>query len=323
MICFWLMAKKRELVVVVDKEARETLSGLSFRYFHAARREKDRTYILRTPLGERRRVKGTLVRNPNLREHAAEYLYLEVNDSCNFACSYCGVGGDIRHTKLAQLVNEEARYITPEFVSSFAESIMVQPFTGLVRKFFYGGGEPLLNPKEYKRVTDGFGKVGRTIHIVSTNGCNLPLGYNEFASFVQGINSPYIFLTVSEEHKRQYASLRQEDSEELARYIPQNVQPEHALEEKVKIIGKHCEKLGIGFTVNVVEGIDSPTTEKDLRQHIIDSGIEVIVTELNGHRDPCSQGQEMAIRSNGDLYPHCYDIFTGKNKIGVVGLLVR
>jgi hypothetical protein len=314
------MAKNRSLVVVVDAQAHEKLKDLNFRYFIQAKKQRVRNYTLETPLGNRRKVSGTLVARPNFKQHSAEYLYLEVNNTCNFSCPPCGVGNKINHIKLAQIINEDAHYITPEFVSTLASKIQNHPYAGLVRKMFYGGGEPLLSPKKFRTLMDGFEGIERTIHVVATNGCTLPLDYDKFAAFVEEIGRPYIFLSVSEHHKGQYARLSREAGEKLAQYIPQNVQPEHALEEKARIIGEHCENLGIGFTVNVLEYPDTHT-EKDLREHIIKSDIEIISTELNGHRQPCSQGQELAIRSNGDIYPHCYDIFTGTNRIGVVGLL--
>lgn len=314
------MAKEKELVVIVDEEARKTLEPLGFRYFAEAKRKRDRTYVIKTPLGKKRKVEGTLVRKPNLEEHAAEYIYLEVTDYCNFSCNGCGVSKDLTHVTLTKLIDKNAKYITPEFIEAFSRLTKNQPFHAMVRRFFYGGGEPLINPHEFRRVINGFSDLERTIHVVLTNGCNIPLDPDEFRSYVDGIGNPYIFITYTKEHERQYADLAR--TKRFPVFIPADVPPEDALKQKIKVIGNNCNDLGIGFTANVVKRGNSQI-ETDLRNYILKQGINIFVMEFNGHRDPCSRGQEIAIRYNGDIYPHCYNIFTKTEKIGIVGLLVR
>lgn len=334
----------KPLVVIIDEESRSNLEALKFRWFSDGEFRDDRVYSIETPKGEIRTIEGTLVNEPKLNEHAGEYLYLELTSTCNFSCKHCGIMNGLEHTPQGELIWNDAVYVTQEFAETLSKALIGNPYSLLHRNIFLGGGEPLINPQKFAKIysalsgTNGLGNgLERTTVIVTTNGCTLPLKFEAFEDFVRGIGSPYIFLSCSEAHQQQYAKLAK--SEKFPLHIPAGVAPDVALYEKARIISEYCKELGIGFTINVVEpgrgGLNSHIMNNDLRTYILESAKaklsefperirlpEIIQTEVDGYRQPCSQGQELAIRSNGDVYPHCYDVFTRTNKLGVMGLLV-
>ncbi|MBS3121252.1 hypothetical protein J4434_00010 [Candidatus Woesearchaeota archaeon] len=325
---------EKPLVVIIDEESRSNLESLKFRWFSDGESRNDKVYSIETPKGEIKTIKGTLIDEPKLSEHAGEYLYFELTSACNFSCRHCGIMNGLEHTPQGELIWSDAAYVTEEFAETLGRALKGNPYPLLHRNIFLGGGEPLINPHKFAKIYSALSGLEKTTTIATTNGCALPLKFEAFEDFVRGISSPYIFLSCSTAHQQQYAKLAK--SGRFPFQIPADVDPNVALYEKAKIIGEHCSKLEIGFTINVVENgrkvSSTYTLNGDLRKYILESAKtklseemrmpEIIQTEVDGYRQPCSQGQELAIRSSGDIYPHCYDVFTRTNKLGVVGLLV-
>jgi hypothetical protein len=204
------------------------------------------------------------------------------------------------------------------------QAIKENPFPAVDRNLFYGGGEPLIAPAKFAKINKKLSRLKNTNNIVATNGCALPLDKDEFQYFVEQIGNPFIFLTLSPDHQRQYSQLAAVGT--FPDKIPSDVDPAKAIYEKIGIINEYCADLGIGFTtLNLMDKKGKHAKlEGDLRKHIIERALrEVNIHHIpeNERRDPCSQGQELAIRANGDLYPYCTDIFNGHPKLGVIGLL--
>ena len=173
------------------------------------------------------------------------------------------------------------------------------------------------------KVENAFSDFERTTRVVTTNGLNLPLDENAFTDFIESIGRPYIMLSCSDAHLAQYATLAR--GGRFPYHVPCQVAPENSLADKAATIEEYCRRLDVGFTDNVVESRESESKlAKDLRGYILKSAKKepkIFSTEIDGFRHPCSQGQELSIRSNGRMYPHCYDIFNGTNYIGRIGLL--
>ncbi|MBI4453690.1 hypothetical protein HY636_03525 [Candidatus Woesearchaeota archaeon] len=334
----------KPLVAIIDEEGRHNLNALGFRWFFRSQQRNDRVYSIETPTGEIRTISGTLVEEHKLNEHAGEYLYLELTNSCNFRCTHCGIKEGLDYSPDGRLIWPDAVYVTEEFARKLSSALQGNPYPFLFRNIFLGGGEPLIAPHKFAKVYSALCGLERTAVIATTNACALPLDFKAFEDFITGIGLPYLFLSCSQAHQQQYAGLAK--AGKFSYHIPSNVSPEYALHEKAKLVAEYCQKLGVGFTINVVEkrykiyetrGKKSSKTNAnlihDLRRYILESAKakrseevrmpEIIQTEVDGYRQPCSQGQELAIRSNGDIYPHCYDVFTRTNKLGVIGLLIR
>jgi sulfatase maturation enzyme AslB (radical SAM superfamily) len=317
-----------DLGVVVDNESLRNLASLQWRYFGTAKaREKlAHSYYLTDPLNRERHVRGILVPTPVLEEHTAEYLYLELTDLCNFQCKGCGVESKIRHTaNIGQTRSDSVKYITDEFAQALVAAITGSPFP-FQRNLFYGGGEPLINPKEFRRVHAIFKDLPNTDISVITNGCNLPLKRTEFRDFMEYIGRPNIYMTISPEHLIQYAVLRRiERRENTSQSVPA-VEPDDALLEKAKIIESYCKRMGIKFRPLQLRN-ESGLNKGDLREHIIEKAMQQFESPssvpFGERRTPCSKGQELAIRFNGDIYPYCTDIFNNNPKLGVIGLLKK
>ena len=313
-----------DLAVIVDADSRKNLSELQNRWFGEIK-QNDKDYLIEPPIGGKPiEVYGTLVRNPKLSEHSAEYLYLELTNTCNFACRHCGVKGDVNHIKDSTLVDDNAPYLTEKFVDALAESLKRHPFPGLERKLFYGGGEPLISPKKFAKINNKLAQLKRTYPVVITNGCSLPLDQNDFYKFMEDIGSPYLFFTLSTEHNRQYERISKNDS--LHGYMPlKSDDSEEAIRLKIWTINRYCSEKELGFSVLALNSKDGKgkKLEEDLRKQIIKEAldIEIHTIEQDEKREPCSQGMELSIRANGDLYPYCTDIFNGHPKLGVIGLL--
>ena len=82
-----------QLVVVVDREERETLSRFNWRWFSKVKDGlQPNEYEIETPMGDTRKVRGILIsgKDSRINEHASEVVYLELTDVCNFACAKCG-----------------------------------------------------------------------------------------------------------------------------------------------------------------------------------------------------------------------------------------
>ncbi|MBU0459857.1 MAG: hypothetical protein KKH52_04475 [Nanoarchaeota archaeon] len=318
------MTEDKHLVVIVDEEARKNLKDLKFRWFSNSKERNDKPYLLENPLGTTEEVTGTLVTDHQLQEHAAEYLYLEITSACQLRCQHCGIKSDLSPRNNKGFVDNDAPYITDDFVTALERAIHEQPSVGLQRKLFFGGGEPLISPLKFAEINLAFSQLERTTRVATTNGLNLPLDERAFADFIDGpVNFPYVMFSCSGAHIAQYTAFAR--GGKFPQYIPDNVNPEKALYEKARVIEDYCQKLSIGFTSNVVEPKAEHRLQKDLRAHILQAAQrepKIFGTEVNGHRDPCSQAQELAIRSNGRLYPHCYDVFNGTFYIGKIGLLV-
>jgi len=319
---------EKPLVVIVDESSRDNLLSLGYRWFaEAEKSRKQGNYVIETPLGIKREINGVLLKSPRLDEHSAEYLYLELTNTCNFSCRHCGIKGDIIH--IDDMTDENAKYMTPEFAEKLSFAIKHHPFEALRRNLFYGGGEPFIAPEKFRVINKIFSKLERTTEIVITNGCQLPLEQEELYNFMFNIGNPYTFFTLSPQHKAQYASLSKSGRANPEK-IPVNVSPEKAIHEKIKIMQKYYGRKSSGFTVLSLMDKNGryKILETELRNHIIKMALkkrrEINIVNIleNEQRQPCSQGQELAIRSNGDLYPYCTDIFNGHPKLGVIGLLL-
>lgn len=313
----------KELVVIIDEESRSTLEDIEFRWFYGGKERKDKKYIIKTPIGDKKEIEGTLVKEPKLNIHTSEYLYLEITDHCNFACPHCGVGDELVKVDNRSIVYPGARYITDGFSSKLRDKIIKHPFK-IKRKLLYSGGEPLLNPDEFKRIKSWFDCLEQTIHAISTNGCNLPLDFEKFREYMGYIGNPTIIFSFSTAHHKQYTNLARSGNGELNGKIPLDVKPEEAIFKKINIIAKHAKELDLGFLVNHVHHRKSKSYEFDgYLRDTLSEDVQIFTTTLGGYREPCSQGQETSIRLNGDMYPHCYDVFNRSNKIGVIGLLLE
>lgn len=314
----------KPLVVIIDEEARSNLEPLNFRWFGQGRKQNDQSYLVETPIGEQREVRGTLIRSPNLRSHAQEYVYLELTPVCNFSCRHCGVRNTLDFTR--NFLDESVSYLTGDFLTLFLEAMPVAYHDTVnnthssfgLRNVFFGGGEPLIAPNKFRRVKDLFDELENTRSYVATNGVMLPLDKQDFIEFMERLDNPYLVLSCSESHINQYARLAV--SGDHSKYVPYWGNPREAFIHKAELLQSYCDELEIGFKVNVVD-----SGSKELRSRIIKSAhnLNVFETTVDGTRIPCSQGQELSIRANGNVYPHCYDIFNGHNKLGVMGLLVE
>ena len=326
----------KELVVIIDQEAqrnsRNVLRRWFPRHFHenpeknqpSQPSQQNKFYEIETPVGDVVGVYGTRVMQHDLGRHGEEYLYFEINDTCNFHCRHCGIKNSITHAPLEEIISEKGRYLTDDFLEKSAEQFKeVKERQIGTRKLFYGGGEPLINPGEFARVDSYFKKLEKTERCILTNGCSFPLGEKEFSAFVKEFGIDNIVMTYTENHIQHYARLS--EGKQGAGKIPHECSPKDALKKKIEIISRSCKNLGIFFLVNVVEDTATNELAKDLRLHIIKNALsfEYFQTEINGHRGPCSQGYELSIRSNGRMYPHCYDVFNGLNYLGMVGLMEK
>ncbi len=329
------MVDNNSLVVVLDEESRETCDMLGWRYFPGGRKRDDRDYVIETPLGSPRVVRGTLVDEPNLRYHSSEYLYLEVTDYCNFRCKHCGVGDEVVHLPITEIVSDGGVYITERFVEGLADALSGDyPNAVGYRRLFYGGGEPLLNPQRFGEINKAFASLDRTFRVVVTNGCSVPLDFEKFRDYVDQIGRPsHLFLTVSKEHMRQYRVLTNRLASgdyDLEDFIPSPAEAKEPLIAKADILDKHTKRLrnagfDLEFLVLTLSSRSDTSFEEEIREAILREGTSnpaLFGITVDGTRDPCSKAQELSIRTNGDLYPHCYDIFTGRNKIGIVGFLL-
>jgi hypothetical protein len=322
---------EKPLVVIIDEEARSNLDILNFRWFFQGRKQNDQRYLIETPVGKKKEVQGTLIENPDLKDHAQEYVYLELTDVCNFNCRHCGVKDSLDFTR--NLVDDSVTYLTENFLRAFTGAIKRryqidrQTSSGRGhRNVFFGGGEPLISPLNFRRVKDMFDSLksinpseAHTNIYVATNGVMLPLDQQEFQDFMGSIGKPYLILSSSDAHVNQYARLATDS--EHGKYVPNWCDPKEALFEKADLIQEYCQNLGVGFVVNLVE-----SRYGELRKNIIKSAhedLKIFSTTADGNRIPCSQGQELSVRANGNVYPHCYDIFNGHNKLGVMGLLIE
>ncbi len=333
------MAEK-PLVVIVDEEARKNLKQLSFRWFFNSQKQDDKEWIIETPMGKTREVKGTLVTDHRLGEHTEEYLYLELTTHCHFKCKHCGVGEDVQSEGIKFVTNElgDAEYMTTEFAEKLAATF---PDSGRVipRNVFYGGGEPLIAPARFKDIHSIIGTATRPSPIVKgevrstrphviTNGYSIPLTEDNFMAFLKETNishGDFIYFSTSDAHQRQYA--RASELGLASGYVPPVDHPYEALGEKIILLGGLCEKLGIGFRPLVL----GDRNGKDLRSYILKKANDDLAKnliysmnelELFGSREPCGNGQETSIRFNGDTFPHCYDIFKHTPKVGITGLLI-
>ena len=132
--------------------------------------------------------------------------------------------------------------------------------------------------------------------------------------------TPHTFLSLSSSHIGQYALWAKKEN--LSGYIPQDASsPQEVLFRKAEILTDLFQSRGLGFTINVIDNIGG-NVSNDLRESVM-RNLPIFETTSYGHREPCSQGQELAIRSNGDLYPHCYDVFNRTNKLGTIGFLLN
>jgi len=307
--------ENKPLVVVIDEEGRSNLRDLNFRWFYDGKKQNDQSYHIQTPMGEDIEVHGTLVRDPRLHNSAEEYVYLELTNACNFCCPHCGIKDTLSYSRKA--IDGEVAYLTEEFSTAFTEAIKENGRL-LGRKVFFGGGEPLIAPNKFRFIKDLFDKLDRTETYVATNGSMLPLDFGEFQKFMESINNPYLVLSGSDAHINQYARLA--TNGEYGKIIPNWCHPKQAFTEKAKLIQEYCRNLDVNFIVNLVE--ERPG---ELRRSILESahGLNVFSTQIDGKRIPCSQGQEISIRADGRVYPHCYDIFNGHNKLGILGLLTE
>lgn len=314
----------KQLIVIIDEESKKNQELVSRWFPGSEHKTKMRNYTIETPLGKKVKLKGSIIRDPAISECSSEYLYLELTNSCNFMCEHCGVKGNVEHSK--SIINKDAEYITNRFVDALFESMKHHQFPGMRRSLFYGGGEPLVNPDKFMRINKKLNKLENTINVVITNGCSLPLDEHGFYDSIMDIGSPQIYFTLSPSHKQQYSLLAEKGKSK--RKIPSKVKPGKAIYEKIGIISKYCKNFNIGFTVlNLMDrDYKNKKLEGDLRKHIIERALgetSIYQIENNEKREPCSQGQELAIRTNGDLYPYCTDIFNGYPKIGIIGLLVK
>lgn len=315
----------KSLVVIVDEEASKNPE--TYRWFNQAQGRRFQGYDLENPLGDKIRVKGQLAPSPALDMASAEYLYLELTYRCNFHCEHCGIQGDIDHA--SQIVDPNAKYITPQFVKALADALEEHPFHAVERNLFYGGGEPLISPEKFGNIHSALKKLEKTTHVIITNGCAFPLDFDRFMEMMDMIGRPYVFFTISAAHKAQYESLAKRKLEEegykIADYIPVYIEPGDAINEKITRIANYCSQLGIGFTALNLEDKKGKWKhiEDDLRKYILQKAVEVNIHRIpeDEKREPCSKAQELSIRANGDLYPYCTDIFNGHPKLGKIGLL--
>ncbi|MFH1316649.1 MAG: radical SAM protein [Candidatus Woesearchaeota archaeon] len=303
-----------KLVAVVEREA----SHYAEQWFHMRPGARDNvdTVRIETPIGQQRIVTGTVV-PVDLSYITSEYFYLDVTNRCNFACSMCGVKGDLIRGPVSG--EEKASYLTDEFVDCVAEGIKEYlPWLVGHRIMFYGGGEPLVDPDQFARIHHSFDDVENTTRVVITNGLSLPISEDGLLEFLDRIGNPFVMITYSEDHANHYEALAGNGL--AGKYIP-DVSPEQALVEKIRLLNDHAIKNGFGFSVNAVYPNGHPS-ELDLRDMILQGALKnSVMTCFNGRRDPCSQNKETSIRFNGDVYPHCYDIFTKNNKLGIIGIL--
>lgn len=307
----------RDLIIIIDEEAKKSGRATLGRWFYGAKGTEGE-YKIETPIGGIRTVKGTLVDKFNLGEMTSEYFYLDLTNECSYRCKHCGVKNEIKATRIEKTpVRRNAKYITNQFISAVASAISKYPWEVGDRNLFYGGGEPLINPSKFAKINHAFNHAEKTKRIVVTNGLTLPIQKKEFLKLVDKMGRPYIMMTYSESHARQYAALAKRKKNKLSRWIP-DIEPDQALAEKGKILSKVCKEHGLGFKINLVSppGTDPP---QELRELILKKAI--FPTVMDGHRNPCSTGSETSIRFNGDIYPHCYDVFSKKNKLGVIGFL--
>jgi len=315
------MVDQKPLVVIVDEEARRNLTSLSFRWFYGSRERNNGTYVLETPLGERVEITGTLVENPRVNVHSAEFFYLETTPACQLNCAHCGVKGDALKTK-GDVTREDVPYLTEDFARALQKDLLDYPYVGMSRALFFGGGEPFISPSKFAQLQNILTPLPKTVRIVTTNGLPLPLDKDAFAQFMEAVGTPQIMLSYSDAHRHEYERMAANNL--YPGYVPA-VEPEHALDEKAAILQRHCKELGYSFTINQVERQVEPVSS-DLREWILRSAKsepKIIHTTIDGRRDPCSQGEELAVRSNGRVYPHCYHIFNGQYYIGRMGLLLK
>jgi len=318
----------KPLVVIIDEEARANLDSLGFRWFYKGKRQEDREWTVETPVGEERKITGTLVEKHRLGEHSEEYLYLELTPYCQFSCAHCGIQDDVISTGLKKAVRDDAKYMTSEFAwklaATFKQSGRVIP-----RQIVYGGGEPLISPNKFGEIHSIFRNAHNARCIVITNGYSIPVFDSLFEEFLRtaGIRAPdNIYVSSSDAHNLQYSRIAEKNtSPEL---IPSVESRDDVLPAKILDIKRLCKVHGIGFRPIVL----GKRNGEDLRAYILKAANEELAKELlrdanyiekDGKRDPCSQGQETSVRANGDIYPYCFDIYRKEHKIGVAGLLLN
>ena len=307
----------RKLVVVVDEEARKTLEQNNFRWFSEAKKRNDGEYRLIDPCGNPIKVRGTLVEEPWLDVHSEEYLYLEITRFCSGDCYTCGPTGIVKGHDPQK---GPTPYIEPIFALELAEKIRKHTSRLEKRKFFYSGGEPLIEIASFKWIRGFFDAVENTTFTIATNGLAFPLDMAALTDLVMGLGVDCIMVGYSPGHITDYEKHAREGT--YKGFVPQNVKPELALAEKVRILAGYIPDH-IGFSVNVVTGDGDAGIKEWLAKYCSNPRIGFINTMLDKPREPCKQGQELSIRYNGDLHPHCYDVFTNQHKLGVIGFLVE
>lgn len=312
----------KDLVIVVDEEAKNSQGWRNLpREWFRGINGTEGIYRLETPLGDTRTVRGTLLDTFDLSYMTSEFFYLDVTNACNYRCKHCGVKGDIKMVKIGkEPVCSGAKYITDNFTEAVANAISKYPkeLLGGHRKLFYGGGEPLINPARFSEINQAFDKVENTTRYITTNSLSLPIQEEEFIDFVDQIGRPYLLPTYSKSHAEQFASLAR-TRRDLSKWIP-DVEPDLALKEKVKIQDNICKDHGLDYKINVVTRNGSPVP-LELRSLVLNRALRHFQTFIDYSKKPCFENQETAIRFNGDLYPHCSDVFIERNKLGVIGFL--
>ncbi len=310
----------KNLVIIVEEPKKiHNARNLPVEWFTGANGTKGE-YRIETPLGDERTVKGTLLDKFDLSYITSELFYLDLTRTCNYRCDHCGIKNDVELSKIGgDPYNRAAKYVTKDFIGAVARSISKYPPNIIGdRKLFYGGGEPLINPTRFAEINHAFDKAESTTRIVVTNGLALPINEQEFLDFMDEIGNLHIMLTYTESHAKQYAALAK-SRRDFSGWLP-SVEPSQALTEKIRILDQICKNNHLQFVVNIAYP-NGQFPPKELRETILKNAIRYVSTDIDGHRDPCSKSRETAIRFNGDLHPHCYDAFTGKNKLGVIGFL--
>jgi hypothetical protein len=327
------------IVAVIDDAGARNL-GTANSYFTKSMMGERGVFLLETPLGETGRVEGRLILNPNLKEYSSHYFYAELTDLCQFRCPECGVRDEIDHTGIEDVTLSNTRYMTEEFAAKLAESMGETPFTEL-RPIYWGGGEPLINPVKFGRVHRLFNVYNRNLCSVITNGLSIPLDEDALEGFVRvtGLKpGDEVKISLSQNHIGEYVK-RIKSGKADKRYLPEADKPEEALPAKIILVREMLEPMGI--VVSHIRIERDGENREDLRLDLLLATYEKYSRFPKSKRRESAEylikgdssltrngsrkfdGDEFSIRSTGEMFPHCYDIFDKekKHRMGFLGIL--
>ncbi len=301
-----------------------------------ARRNVDVRFI--RPDGRKDSAKGvSIARKGSINDFSLEYLALEFTRDCNVQCANCYVS--------AKKTNgEEPRYIDLQFTVELAKELKDSPASGW-REICITGGEPTLDITKLQVRYGIFNELVPRKHIViATNLLAIPHSEKAVAEFfskfsdalIQGSYGPFL----EKQYKIVAANLDKPRYEKFEYCIPNNISPEQALLEKIRLFDDYAHKNNRKFRIRV-SGVDRAEMDEYKEKAISYLGSKGrdendfmyaarVVKVGNGRSiknaaEPndsaiheCKNQEEIYMCANGSLFPTVNHIDDPKNRIGTL-----